>query len=133
MEGSMASKKGKKGKLPKEIAGIKIPKELRKTGEALIATANSPIARDLMMSGAAAMMATVAARMRGDSQQPGKGAAETAPTPAPQPGQPQANGTGATGFDAEAAGAQAARRIIEVFSNAVQSSRRPPDGNASGS
>jgi hypothetical protein len=144
MECSMAKKdkkdsktaKPRKGKLPKEIAGIKIPKELRKTGEALIATANSPAGRSLLISGASAMMATMASQMR-SAGQPGS-APHTAP-PAP-PRTPETNDHGQVGsqpggqpgFDAEAAGAQVARRIIEVIGIAANASKRPRGTDSSG-
>lgn len=118
----MAKKKDKKGKLPKEIAGIKIPKEFRKTGEALIATANSPAGRELLMSGAAAMIAGLATRMRAGGQ-PGSG---TAPHMAPPPRETETNDNSQPGFDPEAAGAKVAQRIIDVIGMAANSGRRTP-------
>ncbi len=116
--------KPKKGKLPKEIAGIKIPKELRKTGEALIATANSPAGRSMLISGATAVMATMAARMR-TANQPGG-------TPHAAPRAPETNDNGQPGYDPEAAGAQVARRIIDIIGIAANASKRPPEGGTSG-
>lgn len=59
---------GKAGmKLPKQIAGVKLPKELRKKGDALIAQASSPEGRAAIakgvtvVAGAAAAMAQAAA------------------------------------------------------------------------
>lgn len=123
--------KPKKGKLPKEIAGIKIPKELRKTGEALIATANSPAGRSMLISGATAVMATMAARMR-SAGQPGT-TPHTAPPPPAAPRAPETNDNGQPGYDAEAAGAQVARRIIEVIGIAANATKRPPEGGKMGS
>lgn len=123
------SAKPKKGKIPKEVAGIKIPKDLRKTGEALIATANSPAGRSLLISGATAMMATMASRMR-SAGQPGA-APHTAPPAAPPA--PDSNDHDQPAFDAEAAGAQAARRIIDVIGMAANASKRSPHGGQSGS
>ncbi len=120
--------KPKKGKLPKEIAGIKIPKELRKTGEALIATANSPAGRSMLISGATAVMATMAARMR-TANQPG-GTPHAAPPAAPRA--PETNDNGQQGYDPEAAGAQVARRIIDIIGIAANASKRPPEGGTSG-
>ncbi len=55
------AKKGKKGfRIPKEIAGVKVPKEARRAGEALIEKANSPAGRQALASGIA-MAATAAA------------------------------------------------------------------------
>jgi len=54
---------GAKGKLrlPKEIAGFKLPKELRKSGDALIEKANSPEGRQAIASGLAMVGGLVAA------------------------------------------------------------------------
>ncbi len=124
--------KPKKGKLPKEIAGIKIPKELRKTGEALIATANSPAGRSMLISGATAVMATMAARMR-SAGQPGSTPHAAAPAPPAAPRAPETNDNGQPGYDPEAAGAQVARRIIEVIGIAANATKRPPEGGKTGS
>lgn len=56
----MTKTKSAKVKLPKRIAGIKVPKELRKQGEALLTKANSPEGRQAIASGLA-MVAGVAA------------------------------------------------------------------------
>ncbi|WP_245842068.1 MULTISPECIES: hypothetical protein [Sphingomonas] len=40
----VAKKKAKKGKLPKEILGVKLPKELRKAGDELIGQAGAAVA-----------------------------------------------------------------------------------------
>jgi hypothetical protein len=60
-EGEVA--KAKTMKIPKTIGGVKIPKELRKTGNALIEKANSPEGRQVIASGMA-MMATAAMAAR---------------------------------------------------------------------
>ena len=64
----MAKKKKKDGiRIPKEIGGMKVPKELRQKGDALIAKANTPEGRELIASGlamAAAAAAAAAARRR---------------------------------------------------------------------
>lgn len=56
------AKKGKKSgfRIPKEIGGMKVPKEARRAGEALIEKANSPAGRQALASGLA-MAATMAA------------------------------------------------------------------------
>lgn len=124
----MAKKKPKKGKLPKEIAGIKIPKEVRKTGEALIATANSPAGRELLKSGAAAMIAGLATRMRAGGQ-PSSG---TTPHMAPPPRESETYDNSQPGFDPEAAGARVAQRILDVIGMAANNGRRSPgSGQAS--
>ncbi|WEK43726.1 MAG: hypothetical protein P0Y64_02530 [Candidatus Sphingomonas colombiensis] len=64
----MAKKDGKKGKrIPKKIGGMKIPKELRQAGEALLDKANSAAGREIIASGltmAAAAAATAAMKHR---------------------------------------------------------------------
>lgn len=81
--------KHKKGKLPKRVAGVKIPKQWRKGGEALIAQAQSPEGRAAIAKGvsvvagaAAAMAQAAAAKNPATAKQP---AAETDQKPA-QPG-----------------------------------------------
>lgn len=60
-------KKAKKGRLPKEVLGVKLPKELRKAGERVIEQASSPqgrqaIAGALTMAAAAATAAIARGR-----------------------------------------------------------------------
>ena len=50
-----------KMKIPKEIAGFKVPKDLRKKGDALIEMANSPEGRQAIASGLAMVGGLVAA------------------------------------------------------------------------
>lgn len=63
----MAKDTKKPGKLPKTFAGVKIPKELRRGAEELLARAQTPEGRAAIakgvtaMAGAAAMMAQAAA------------------------------------------------------------------------
>jgi hypothetical protein len=52
----------KAGKLPKTVGGVKIPKELRKGGEKLLAKAQTPEGRAVIAKGAA-MVAGLAATM----------------------------------------------------------------------
>jgi hypothetical protein len=51
----------KTGKLPKRIAGVKIPKAVRKGGEALIQQAQTPAGRAAIAKGAAVVAGVVAA------------------------------------------------------------------------
>ncbi len=60
-------KKAKKGRLPKEVLGVKLPKELRKAGDRMIEQASSPqgrqaIAGALTMAAAAATAAIARGR-----------------------------------------------------------------------
>lgn len=83
----------KKGTLPKRIAGVKIPKELRRKGDALIEKANSPAGREAIAAGltmaAAAASAAVAKRAAAKpapaEEQPAPGAAPSGTTKAPDP------------------------------------------------
>ena len=78
--------KTKKTKIPKRIAGVKLPKDLRRKGEAILEKANSPAGREMLAAGltmAAAAATAAVARSR-----------ETAKAPSPadvtgpaQPGQ----------------------------------------------
>ncbi len=58
-----AGKSGAK-KIPKRIAGVKIPKGLRDSGNAAVKLAQSPMARELLSAGLAAAAAAVAANTR---------------------------------------------------------------------
>lgn len=62
------------GKIPKQIAGVKIPKGLRDTGNAALKLAQSPAGRELLAAGLAAAAAAVAAnsRVRRTAQQSGR-------------------------------------------------------------
>lgn len=71
----MAKKDGKKAKrIPKKIAGLKIPKELRQAGEVLLDQANSAAGREIIASGltmAAAAAATAAMKHRVNAEAAG--------------------------------------------------------------
>jgi hypothetical protein len=71
-----------KMKIPKEIAGFKVPKELRKKGEALIERANSPEGRQAIASGLAMVGGLVAANAA-------RKQAEAAAKPEPKPAEPK--------------------------------------------
>jgi hypothetical protein len=74
-------------KVPKEIAGVKLPKELRRSAEALIEQARKPETIALLASGVAAVAGAAAAA---------KAAKRGAPTPpgeSPAPAAPGAPGT----------------------------------------
>ena len=60
--GATMAKKGKKGfRIPKEIGGVKVPKEARRAGEALIEKAQSREGRQALASGLAMAATAVAA------------------------------------------------------------------------
>ncbi|WP_156025086.1 hypothetical protein [Sphingomonas phyllosphaerae] len=57
----MAKKsKAKAGKLPKEVLGVKVPKELRKAGEKLIEQAQGPAGRQAIAGALTAVVGAVA-------------------------------------------------------------------------
>ena len=85
------AKKDRKGfRIPKEIGGVKIPKEARRAGEAILEKANSPEGRQMLASGIA-MAATAAAAMAA-RQARGPAAAKPAPDAA-RPDRPGQGGT----------------------------------------
>ena len=98
MAKTKADKNGAKPKvkIPKEIAGLKIPKELRKKGEALIEKANSPEGRQAIASGLAmvgGLVAASAARKQAEAAakpepKPAEAEPEAAKADAPKPGKP---------------------------------------------
>lgn len=82
-------KKAKKGRLPKEVLGVKLPKELRRAGDRMIEQASSPqgrqaIAGALTMAAAAATAAIARGREKG-SDQPDAAQAAQGTTRAPDP------------------------------------------------
>lgn len=54
----------KAAKLPKHVAGFKVPKDLRKSGAKLIEAANSPVGRQVLAAGMTALAAAAAARSK---------------------------------------------------------------------
>ena len=56
--------KPKAPKLPKTIAGVKIPKDARKTANKALKAASSPAGRELIAAGLSMAVATAAARTR---------------------------------------------------------------------
>ena len=51
------AKRKKDKKIPKRIGGVKVPKELRKGGESLLALVNQPLAREIAVAAALAAVA----------------------------------------------------------------------------
>ncbi|BCA64099.1 hypothetical protein HMP09_3333 [Sphingomonas sp. HMP9] len=98
--------KAKTIKIPKTIGGVKLPKELRKTGNALLEKANSPEGRQVIASGMA-MFATAAMAAR--SQAAKAPAPEPAAAPAPAPAAPSAADATADAKAAPSPAADAAR------------------------
>jgi len=59
-----ADKPKSKTKIPKQIAGVKIPKTLRDSGKAAMKLAQNPVARELLSAGLVAAAAAVSANSR---------------------------------------------------------------------
>ena len=76
-DGSMTDEtatEAKRVELPKRIAGMKLPKKFRRTVEALIAEANTPVARELLATALVALAAVVrggGAKPAGDAKASG--------------------------------------------------------------
>lgn len=66
-------KKHKKAKLPKEVLGVKLPKEVREVGGALLEKANSPQGREMLAAGLTmAAAAATAALAKGRAERAAK-------------------------------------------------------------
>ena len=96
----------KKLKIPKKIAGVKVPKELRKAGKQLVKLAEEPRARDIAL---AALAAGLAARK--DSRKAAKEAAVDA-------GDEVAKTAGWITAALAAAALEGSRRILEALDEA---------------
>lgn len=84
----MAKAGKKKGRLPKEVLGVKVPKELRKAGERVLEQANSPQGREMIAAGLTMAATAAVAALAKDRAKPQAAAAEPAQgaqkTPDPQ-------------------------------------------------
>lgn len=88
------AKDKKKRRIPKEIGGVKVPKELRQTGEAIIDTVltrvNSPEGKAMIAGGlsmAATALMAAAERQRAKPKPEAKAQPDAANDPAQTPGQ----------------------------------------------
>ncbi|SEM81392.1 hypothetical protein SAMN05192583_1339 [Sphingomonas gellani] len=82
---------GQETKLPKDILGIRIPKDLREIGGALLDKANSPQGREMLAAGLTmAAAAASAAVANGKAKREAAGAAGATPAGAPKPASPPA-------------------------------------------
>jgi hypothetical protein len=98
------SKKDKK--IPKRIAGVKVPKDLRKGGESLLALVNQPLAREIAV---AAAIAAVAASK--DARKAAKKAREEAGDVAEE----AADKVDWVGPAVTAAAAEVGRRLVDAY------------------
>lgn len=107
----MGKKKDKamgSAKIPKQVAGVKVPKELRKAGAAILQTVNSPAGRQVIASGAVAVLTSVVARSRA--------ARDTTPHRQSNGDGADANADAADRIDPTEAGAAAGRQIVDALS-----------------
>jgi Ni,Fe-hydrogenase III small subunit len=83
----MPKKTKKEGtrRVPKQIAGIKLPKPLRKSAEALIAEVEKPETRAMLASGATVLVGAVMAAQAKRSAAPAAPAAPGEPATPPTP------------------------------------------------
>ena len=85
--------KTKKAKLPKEVMGVKLPREVREIGGALLEKAQSPQGREMLAAGLTmAAAAATAAVAKGRAKREAAAAPE-APTPPTPPTPPQGTQT----------------------------------------
>lgn len=76
--------KKKKAKLPKEVMGVKLPKEVREIGGALLEKAQSPQGREMLAAGLTmAAAAATAAVAKGRAKREAAAAPETPVSPVP--------------------------------------------------
>ena len=97
------AKKSKKLKIPKKIAGVKVPKELRNAGKQLVKLAEEPRARDIALAAIAAGLAA-----RKETRKAAKEAAVEA-------GDEAANAAGWITAALAAAALEAGRRVLETL------------------
>ncbi|GAA0676819.1 F0F1-type ATP synthase membrane subunit c/vacuolar-type H+-ATPase subunit K [Sphingomonas insulae] len=84
-------KKTKKAKLPKEVMGVKLPREVREIGGALLEKAQSPQGREMLAAGLTmAAAAATAAVAKGRAKREAAAAASDAPAAAPSAAEPEA-------------------------------------------
>lgn len=115
--------KTKKAKLPKRIGGVKIPKELREVGGAILEKANSPAGREMLAAGLTMAAATAALqRKRGthpfsaaSATPPPPPAAPAAPAASPAPTEPGKPGLGDPQALADAIGNAADAMLTQLF------------------
>lgn len=82
--------KKKKAKLPKEVMGVKLPKEVREIGGALLEKAQSPQGREMLAAGLTmAAAAATAAVAKGRAKREAAAAAD-GPVPPTSPAPPEA-------------------------------------------
>lgn len=83
--GKKHKRDAKRGKLPKSIGGVKLSKDLRKAGDALIESARSPGGRQVIAAGLAMAANAASKRARATQSQPPVPPQPAAPAQPPVP------------------------------------------------
>ena len=107
-------------KLPKKIAGVKVPKKLRKSGNKLIEVANTPAGRELLAAG---LIAAGAALAKAQKQK-----RHNAAEPAGDPAERGAEVAGQLGAAMGAAANAALDRLFGPRSRGEPADETPPAG-----
>lgn len=102
------TKKDKKAKLPKQVAGVKVPKDLRKSAQTMVELAKNPIAREVVSAAIVAGIAALAKR-------------KVAPK-APHVAAPQEK---ASATDPEKKGAELANLVVQGVTSFLSGLTRP--------
>lgn len=111
--------KEKKLKVPKEVAGIKVPKNLRKKAKQAIALAENPAVRDLALAGLAAAATAIAEsaearRLAEAGARKAKKAAAKMADATSEAGSGTATGANQLGDLIRAAALEGARRLLDA-------------------
>lgn len=112
----------KNAKLPKKIAGVKISKKLRKSGNKLIGAANTPAGRELLAAGLIAAGAALA------KAQKARRSAVDAVEPQTDPAERGAQMAGQIGAAVGAAANAALDRLFGTNAAAEAGEENPPAG-----
>jgi hypothetical protein len=108
-----------KVKIPKRVAGVKVPKKVRKQAKKALKLTASPMVRDLALAGL-----TLAAQSVIDNARPRAKAGEAAPGAGPKP---KLDGLD-LGLVIHAAVAEGARRFLEGFEEGAAAAEPKPAG-----
>ena len=122
-EGALAKgdkKKKQDKKVPKTIAGVRVPKELRKAGHMVLDLAESPLAREIVAASFMAAVTAVASSRQG--RQAIAGAADEAGDAADEASR-KAN---LVKVALTAAGSEAGRRLLDVARSVDGEMKRKP-------
>lgn len=119
------SAKEKKRKVPKQIAGMKVPKKVRKAGNKALALADNPAALEL----AAAALTAAATALKAQGR---KRSAEMAPSPATRQAAVQSGSPPASPLAdlVKVAALEGARRLLDSVATAAQAAPAGEPGPA---